>query len=115
AEGVGLGRGGMLARALRAAMTLGAVASGVATVVFALGLHLSLAEVAHHLIRDHYVQVQVHTLGPNSAGAAERLIAADAGTGRWVAEGVAEGSVAGVAPPIPYFRYRADASWVGYA
>jgi len=110
-----LGLGDMAARPLRAGMTLGAITVGVATVVFALGLRLSLLEVAHHLIRDHYVQVQAQVASRGSGGEAEGLIAARPETARYVAEGQADVFAGGLARPVPYFGYRGDASWVGYS
>jgi putative ABC transport system permease protein len=112
---VRIGLADVLARPLRAAMTLGAITVGVTTVVFALGLHLSLQEVAHHLIRDHYVQVEAQLTGDGSIDQAEALIAADHDTARSVAEGRTELSLTGVAQPVPYYGYRGDASWIGYA
>src|SRR5205085_2149242 len=49
---VSLGLSDAMARPLRATMTTGAILIGVATVVFALSLHLSLGQVAAHLIQD---------------------------------------------------------------
>jgi putative ABC transport system permease protein len=110
-----LGLSDVLARPVRAAMTLGAIAVGVTTVVFALGLHQSLTEVAHHLIRDHYVQVEAQLGDGGTIDQAQSLISADRDTARSVAEGRSEVSVPGVAEPVPYYGYRGDASWIGYA
>ena len=112
---VRVGLADVLARPLRAAMTLGAITVGVTTVVFALGLHLSLQEVAHHLIRDHYVQVEAQLTGDRSIDQAQSLIAADPDTARSVAEGRSQVSLTGLAQPVPYYGYRGDASWIGYA
>jgi len=61
---VNLGLADALARPLRTLMTMGAILIGVATVVFALSLHLSLGQVAAHLIRDQYVQIDVRRPTP---------------------------------------------------
>jgi putative ABC transport system permease protein len=71
--------------------------------------------VAHHLIRDHYVQVEAQLAAGGSIDRAQSLISADRDTARSVAESGAEISVPGVAQPVPYFGYRGDASWIGYA
>ncbi len=133
---VSLGLGDALARPLRSAMTTGAILVGVATVVFALSLRLSLGQVAAHLIRDGYVQVEVRrpaagnvSKGPAPGGQAPQqlaeplvsdgqviaLLRANPDTARFVAEGQGEAVVPGIAEPIPYFGYRGDSSWIGYA
>ncbi len=127
---VSLGLGDALARPLRSAMTTGAILVGVATVVFALSLRLSLGQVAAHLIRDGYVQVEVHrpaaggTKGPAPGGQTPQLVSdgqvttllrANPDTARFVAEGQGEAVVPGIAEPIPYVGYRGDAAWIGYA
>lgn len=110
-----LGVGETAAHPLRAGMTLGAITVGVATVVFALGLRLSLQEVARHLVRDAYVQVQVDVPPDRPDAPVESLIAANPATARYVAEGRGDLSVPGLAQPVPFFGYRGDASWTGYA
>jgi putative ABC transport system permease protein len=131
---LGLGLGDSFTRPLRSAMTMGAILTGVATVIFALSLHLSLGQVAEHLIRDHYVQVDVRRMpagGPGSLplkgggpGAAPpvmsdrqvvSLLRNDPGTARFVAEANRDITVPGIAEPIPYIAYRGSSSWIGYA
>ncbi|HVA92578.1 MAG TPA: ABC transporter permease, partial [Chloroflexota bacterium] len=101
---------------------------------FALSLHLSLTQVAAHLIRDRYVQVDVHQAifsriqgkgipiqnGPTPGPSLDdlqimALIAADSATARFVAETNAQITVPGIAEPIPYYAYRGPSSWIGYA
>jgi putative ABC transport system permease protein len=130
-----LGVGDAFARPLRSATTLGAILIGVATVVFALSLHLSLQQVAQHLIRDKYVQVTVSRptfhIGPPGGGKfgpaggappsvpsdrqVSAAIAATPGTARFVAEAQDKVSVPGIAEPISYYAYRGDSSWIGFA
>ncbi len=136
---ISLGLGDALARPLRSSMTMGAILIGVATVVFALSLHLSLGQVAAHLIRDRYVQVDIGRAvpgprkgqgplkmrprqGPGNTPATAptdrqvtMLLRSDPNTARFVAETRDQVVVPGIAEPIPYFAYRGDSSWIGYA
>jgi putative ABC transport system permease protein len=125
--------GDALARPLRSAMTMGAILFGVATVVFALSLHLSLGQVAAHLIRDGYVQVDVERPPTDAQGQPVKpgfpggqppqisdrrvvsLLRSDPQTARFVAEGQATVRVPGIAQPIQYYAYRGASSWIGYA
>ncbi len=130
-----LGLSDALARSARSATTTGAILIGVATVVFALSLRLSLGQVAAHLIRGGYVQVDVSRavaggpgkgsivhIGP-SGGATPpvtdrqvvSLLRADPNTAHFVAEAQDQAIVPGIAEPIPYYAYRGDSSWIGYA
>jgi putative ABC transport system permease protein len=130
-----LGIGDIVARPLRSAMTLGAILLGAATVVFALSLHLSLGQVAAHLIRDQYVQVDLYRPPPDSAGFGvkpgapggqaappqvsdrqmTRLLRSDPNTARYVAETTAQVVVPDIAQPINYYAYRDPSAWLGYA
>src|SRR2546421_3941592 len=123
-----------MARPLRATMTTGAILIGVATVVFALSLHLSLGQVAAHLIRDKYVQVDVSRpvagqqrrvkffhRGPPLPAAppvTDRTVTtqlqADPATARFVSEAQAQALVPGIAEPIPFYAYCGASSWIGY-
>ncbi len=107
----------------------------MATVVFALSLHLSLGQVAAHLIRGGYVPVDVSRAvagGPGkgpivqsgpSGGATPpitdrqvvSLLQADPDTAHFVAEAQDQVVVSGIAEPIPFYAYRGDSSWIGYA
>lgn len=129
---VSLGLADALARPLRTAMTMGAILVGVATVVFALSLHLSLGQVAAHLIRDQYVQINVSrptpadlangVKGPIGAPVPSisdrkvtRLLRSNSGTARYVSEAQVAITVPGIAQRIPYYAYREPSSWIGFA
>jgi putative ABC transport system permease protein len=129
---IGLGLGDSFARPLRSAMTIGAILTGVATLVFALSLHLSLEQASEHLIRDRYVQVDVYpslaqvgsgsiVKGSPSGGPApssatvEQVLRQQPGTARFVAEGQANVVIPGIPQPVPYVAYRGPSSWTGFA
>ena len=101
-----LGLADAFSRPLRSAMTLGAIVTGVATVIFALNLHLSLGLVAEHVDRDQYAQVDVYPISAADPGAvkggalpsglpgarlqrahAATILRNDPGTAHFVAEG----------------------------
>ena len=128
-----LGLADAFSRPLRSAMTLGAIVTGVATVIFALNLHLSLGLVAEHVDRDRYAQVDVYPISaagpgavkggalpsgfpaPVSAAHAATILRSDPGTAHFVAEGQADVTVPGISEPIPYIAYRGSSAWTGYA
>jgi putative ABC transport system permease protein len=128
-----LGIADAFGRPLRSAMTLGAIVTGVATVIFALNLHLSLGLVAEHVDRDQYAQVDVYPMSaggpgaikggslppgfpaPVSAARAAAILRNDSATGHFVAEGQADVTVPGISEPIPYIAYKGASAWVGYA
>jgi len=130
---VSLGIQDALARPFRSATTLGAILIGAATVVFALSLHLSLGQVASHLIRDQYVQVTVSRplhvgppggkFGPGDSQPPSppgdrqvtNAIQSEPNTARFVAEVQDQVTVPGIAEPITYYAYRGASSWIGYA
>lgn len=130
---IALGVADAFSRPLRSMMTLGAILTGVATVIFALNLHLSLGLVAEHIDRDRYVQVDVYPVSvvgpgvikggalppglpaPVSATRAAAILRADPGTAHFVAEGQADVTVPGISEPIPYIAYRGASAWTGYA
>ena len=127
-----LGLADTFSRPLRSFMTLGAIVSGVATVVFALNLYLSLGLVAEHIDRDLYAQVDVFPQSdgpgalkggalppgfpaPLSAARAAAILQADPATAHVVAEGRADVTFPGISEPIPYIAYRGRSDWLGYA
>jgi putative ABC transport system permease protein len=131
---VSLGLADALARPLRTVMTMGAILVGVATVVFAFSLHLSLSQVATHLIRDRYVQIDVQRptpIGPVkgvagppggprfprplSDGQVTHVLGSDPDTARFVSETQVDITVPGIAQSVPYHAYREPSSWIGYA
>ncbi|MDQ6746638.1 MAG: ABC transporter permease, partial [Candidatus Dormibacteraeota bacterium] len=127
-----LGLGNATARPLRAALTLGSILLGVATVVFALTMHDSLGQVAEGIFRDQFVAVQaqrplpqpsggiIQKRGPAPAGPSigdaqvVALLQADPGTARFVSIGEADTTVPGIADPVTFYTYRGDSSWIGY-
>jgi putative ABC transport system permease protein len=129
---IGLGLADSFARPLRSAMTIGAILTGVATMIFALNLHLSLNQVADHVIRDKYVQVDVYPAqsqtgsgsivkgGPGSGPApssqqVEQALRGQPGTARFVPEAQANVVIPGIPQSIPYIAYRGPSAWTGYA
>lgn len=131
---ISLGLADILTRPLRSITTTGAILIGVATIVFALSLHLSLGQVAAHLARDRYVPVTLGLPPPNAPNGpfkkggqtvalppppSDRQITAalraTPGTARFVAEAQDQILVPGIAEPIPYIGYRGPSSWTGYA
>ena len=121
ARSLSLGLADSLAKPVRSAMTILAIVIGIATVTFAVGLHLSLELVASALLRDHQVQVQVYreAVGKEGSGGMSEeevtsLIAAQPGTARYVEEAHADLSVPGAGEKVPVTAYRGDSSWLGY-
>jgi putative ABC transport system permease protein len=128
-----LGLADAFSRPLRSIMTLGAIVTGVATVIFALNLHFSLGLVAEHIDRDQYAQVEVYPMSaagpgaikggalpsgfpaPVSAVQAATILRNDPGTGHFVAEGQSDVTLPGISEPIPYIAYRGPSAWTGYA
>jgi putative ABC transport system permease protein len=131
---ISLGIAEALARPLRSAMTLGAIVIGVATVVFALSLHLSLSQVADHLTRDRYAPIALDVapppqgaLGnlkggpppapfrPLSASQVETALRNQPDTNRFVGEKEVSVLMPGIAQPVPLYGYQGSSSWLGYA
>ena len=136
-----LGLADAVSRPLRSVMTLGAIITGVATVIFAFSLHLSLGLVAEHVDRDQYAQVDVYPSSPDqghlisaagpgaikggalppgfpppvTAAHAATILRNDPGTVHVVAEGQSDITVPGISEPIPYIAYRGPSAWTGYA
>jgi putative ABC transport system permease protein len=110
-----LGIADALARPLRSTMTLGAITIGVSIVVFSLSLHLSLTQVATHLIRDNFVQVTVDASPDASYQQVAATLRAQPATARFTAIAEVPVRVSGIAEPIPYFAYRGASSWTGFA
>ncbi|HEX7103613.1 MAG TPA: FtsX-like permease family protein [Nitrolancea sp.] len=135
----GLGVRDTFASPLRSAMTSGAILLGVATVVFALGLHLSLARIFEDLNRGNAVPVTVNLpqSAPPGSGTPGQLngkggppitpaspaqvndlietIRSNPDTARMTVETSIDVTVPGIAEPIPYYAYQGDSSWIGYA
>jgi putative ABC transport system permease protein len=116
---VGLGIGDTFASPFRSITTTFAIVLGVATVVFALGLHLSLGRIAEDLIRDRSVQVTISAPKRSQVSLDDQrtanAIQQNPNTAKYTAESSVDATVPGIAEPVPYYAYRGDSSWVGYA
>jgi putative ABC transport system permease protein len=95
-------------------MTGIAVLIGVATMVFAIGLSLSLHMVASSLGRDQQVQVDVRMAPDRTGPAVPAVIASTQGTSRFVGEGQSNITVPRIASPIPFYGYDGGSGWIGY-
>ncbi len=120
---ISLGIQDALARPVRSAMTLLAVAIGVATITFSTGLTRSLTLVEHALAHDQTVQVIVvrdsggvkDSLAPAMTDRqVTDLIRHQAGTARLTSFYNLPVHVDGMGPSAVLFAYRGDASWIGY-
>ncbi len=134
-ESIRLGAGRSASRPLRAGMTLGAIAVGVAALTFTFGLEGSLRQVAVGMFRNQAAPVRVELRGkpgtqsvpapgqPNTARPTpaamspqqvEAVIAAQPGVVRWVAIGQSPVTVPGLTQPVPFVAYRGDSTLLGY-
>jgi putative ABC transport system permease protein len=136
---VSFGLGTPFARPARTAVTVVAVLLGAATVVLAVGLAGSLAQVQAGFSRAAAVPVTVQIAGAGGPGGAEpgpalvpgengepvavppadpaavrAAIEAQPGTSRLVGESQLEVDLAGFTEPLEVSAYHGDASWVGY-
>lgn len=115
---IGLGIGDTFASPFRSITTTGAIVLGVATVVFALGLHLSLGRIAEDLIRDRSVQVTIGSRKVSRSSLDDHYVTSviqqNPNTARYTAEASVDATVPGIAEPIPYYAYRGGSSWLGY-
>ncbi len=127
---VSLGLQQALARPVRSLMTIASIVVGVGAIVFALSLHLSLGQVAAHLDRSSYAQLEFgfptappgaklktgFTLPPpppqHRIG---RAFSANPAVSRFVGEAEASVLASGIAEPIQYYGYQGASSWLGYA
>ncbi|MGI8610596.1 MAG: FtsX-like permease family protein [Candidatus Dormibacteria bacterium] len=121
---ISLGMTDAVARPVRSAMTLVAVAIGVATITFAVGLTRSLDLVKHSVTHDQAIQARLYRgggegkAGPAAGGLSDEqvvaLIQGQPGTARFVAQGFLMAAADGVGQPVRLFGYRGDARWEGY-
>jgi putative ABC transport system permease protein len=112
---VRLGVAAGMAHPIRATMTLGALLVGVAAVVFASGLNLSLLRVFSQIERDTVTPVRA-ILVDQAADAAEltTMIASHASTAQVAAIG--QGQVTARAfGQVQFVGYQDESSWLGYA
>lgn len=117
---VTLGAADSIARPVRSAMTVVAVALGVATVTFAAGLTASLGDVKAALVRSQQVQVVATRDGggylgtPMSDPELTAVIQHQSGTQRVAASDQVQAHITGLSQPIPIYGYRGASSWIGY-
>ena len=109
-----LGLGAGFAHPVRAMMTLGAVLVGVAAVVFAIGLNLSLIRVISQIDRNEASPVRA-VLVDQAADARElgAAIAAQSATDRVVAIGESQVTAQGLGG-VRFIGYEGDSTWLGY-
>jgi putative ABC transport system permease protein len=118
---VTIGLAAPFARPARTAITLVAVLLGAAAVTFAVGLGSSLNRVVGGLSHAAAEPVQIYRNSQNSFNfsaaqqrAVQAALAAQPGTGRYVAETDNQISVAGLTGQHPITAFRGPAAWTGY-
>ncbi|HZT95827.1 MAG TPA: ABC transporter permease [Chloroflexota bacterium] len=127
---VSLGLEQAISRPLRSLMTTGSIVVGVATLVFALSLHLSLGQVAAHLDRSSYAQLEFgfptvpigaklksgFALPPQpSRSRVAHVFSTNPSVARFVDEAQSSVLASGIAEPIQYYAYQGASRWLGYA
>jgi len=122
---VGLGLAAPFARPARTLVTLAAVAFGATAVIFAIGLHSSLAraQAGQRLSATVPVQVQQQApgAGPNQLPTAAQFAAmtaalrAQPGTAHDVSVYEAQVKVAGATENVNAYAFGGDSSWTGYS
>jgi putative ABC transport system permease protein len=109
-----LGVAAGIAHPVRAAMTLGALVVGVAALVFAVSLNVSLHVVGKDLIRDAASPVRIELAGRSYPPAqVTAAILADTDTGHFVSSAERDVATAGIGP-VPFVAYDGDSTWLGY-
>jgi putative ABC transport system permease protein len=109
-----LGLAAGIAHPVRAAMTLGAVVVGVAALVFAVALNVSLHVVAQDLIRDASSPVRIELGDPSYPPTqVTAAIEGDPDTAHFVSTAQRDVSVVGIGP-VPFVAYEGDSTWLGY-
>jgi putative ABC transport system permease protein len=122
---VGLGIAAPFARPARTLVTLAAVAFGATAVIFAVGLHSSLARAAAAQSQSATVPVQLQQTGngagPNQLPTAAQLAQATAvvraqpGTAREVTLYGNQVTVSGISQPVQSLVFDGPSAWTGYA
>jgi putative ABC transport system permease protein len=122
---VGLGVAAPFARPARTLVTLAAVAFGATAVIFAVGLHSSLARAAAAQSQSATVPVQLQQTGngagPNQMPTAAQLAQATAvlraqpGTARAVTLYGNELTVSGISQQVQSLAFDGPSAWTGYA
>jgi putative ABC transport system permease protein len=124
---LGLGLAAPFARPARTAVSLAAIAFGATAVIFAFGLHASLARAAASQEHTATIPVYVEQFGPVSSGdgpppvpsaaqdaAVSAALRAQPGTLHAVAHYENEVKVAGIADSVNAQAFGGDASWTGF-
>ncbi len=124
---LGLGLAAPFARPARTAVSLAAIAFGATAVIFAFGLHASLARAAASQSHSATIPVYVEQFGPGGSGdgpppvpsaaqdaAALTVLQAQPGTRHAVAHYENEVTVAGIADGVNAQAFGGDASWTGF-
>ena len=124
---LGLGLAAPFARPARTAVSLAAIAFGATAVIFAFGLHASLARAAASQEHTATIPVYVEQFGPVSSGdgpppvpsaaqdaAVSAALRAQPGTLHAVAHYENEVKVAGIADGVNAQAFGGDASWTGF-
>jgi putative ABC transport system permease protein len=124
---LGLGLAAPFARPARTAVSLAATAFGATAVIFAFGLHASLARAAASQEHTATIPVYVEQFGPVSSGdgpppvpsaaqdaAVSAALRAQPGTLHAVAHYENEVKVAGIADSVNAQAFGGDASWTGF-
>ena len=124
---LGLGLAAPFARPARTAVSLAAIAFGATAVIFAFGLHASLARAAASQEHTATIPVYVEQFGPVSSGdgpppvpsaaqdaAVSAALRAQPGTLHAVAHYENEVNVAGIADDVNAQAFGGDASWTGF-
>ena len=122
---VGLGVAAPFARPARTLVTLAAVAFGATAVIFAVGLHSSLARAAAAQSQSATVPVQIqqsgYGAGPNQMPTAAQLaqaiavVRAQPGTAREVALYGNRVTVPGISQQVQSLAFDGPSAWTGYA
>jgi putative ABC transport system permease protein len=124
---LGLGLAAPFARPARTAVSLAAIAFGATAVIFAFGLHASLARAAASQSHSATIPVYVEQFGPGGSGdgpppvpstaqdaAALTVLRAQPGTLHAVAHYENEVKVAGIADSVNAQAFGGDAAWTGF-
>ena len=109
-----LGLGMAFGRPLRAALTTAAVIAGVATLTFALGLHLTLERLGPDITLEQNIQVQVTRLGSYSDEKVTSILQQQPETSNVVAAYYGSVKVPGLEDPVSATALRGDSSRLGY-
>jgi putative ABC transport system permease protein len=102
------------ARTLRSLMVGGAVAFGVAAVVFTVTLQASIRLGAEAILRAHASPLRTASMSAAVAPGFASTLAGDPDVSRFVEVGTTAVQIAGVSGSVAYVGYSGDSSWLGY-